>query len=179
MRWLSLIIVLATAGCTGVPEGVEPVSGFDVERYTGRWYEIARLDHRFERGLTNVTATYEQRDDGGISVVNRGYDPDRARWQEATGRAYIVGDQHRGHLKVSFFGPFFGSYVIFALDHEHYRYAAVSGPDTSYLWILARTPQPDEATVARLVEQAAALGFDTSRLIRVEHLADPATTGGG
>jgi apolipoprotein D and lipocalin family protein len=169
MRWLLLIAVLAMAGCTGVPEGVTPVDHFDAARYSGRWYEIARLDHAFERGLIDVTATYSARDDGGIRVLNRGYDPDSKTWKEAEGKAYFVGDERTGHLKVSFFGPFYGSYVIFALDHEHYQYAAVAGPDRSYLWLLARTPQPDAATVEALLQRAEALGFDTSKLIRVEH----------
>lgn len=159
--------VLLTAGCTGLPQGVTPVSGFDVNRYLGEWYEIARLDHRFERGLEKVTATYSLRDDGGLRVVNRGFDAASGEWREAVGRAWFIDDPQTGRLKVSFFGPFYGSYNIIELDRSAYRYALVCGPDTSYLWILARSPVLDSALVDKLVSRAAELGFDTSRLIYV------------
>ena len=128
-----LCVVMSLSACTGMPEKVEPVDNFELDRYLGTWYEIARLDHSFERGLTNVTAEYSLRDDGGVKVVNRGYDPEAGEWKEADGKAYFVEDQNTGYLKVSFFGPFYGSYVIADLDQEDYQYALVSGPDTSYL----------------------------------------------
>jgi len=169
MKALALTLLLLLAGCTGLPPGVTPVSGFQAERYLGTWYEIARLDHSFERGMSRVTAEYTRRDDGGLNVLNRGYvDADKA-WKQATGKAYFVGSPDTGHLKVSFFGPFYGAYGIFELDKQDYRYAVVSGPDTSYLWLLARSPTLDATTQARLITRAAALGFDTSRLIFVEH----------
>ena len=165
--WLSLVVFLA--GCTGLPPGVQPVTGFQAERYLGTWYEIARLDHSFERGMSRVTAEYTRRDDGGLNVLNRGYvDADKA-WKQATGKAYFVDNPDTGYLKVSFFGPFYGAYGIFELDKQDYRYAMVSGPDTSYLWLLARSPTLDAATKERLVQRAKALGFDTSQLIFVEH----------
>jgi apolipoprotein D and lipocalin family protein len=166
---LLLVLWGVGAGCTGIPDGVTAVSDFEFERYLGTWYEIARLDHRFERGLSNVTATYTPRDDGGIDVVNRGYDESAGEWDEATGKAYFVGDPGVGRLKVSFFGPFYGAYNILELDREAYRYALVAGPNRSYLWILARSPVPDPATVERLVATAAELGFPTGGLIRVQH----------
>jgi len=173
MSQLRLAAVLAwcvlVAGCTGLPEGVTPVSGFDVNRYLGEWYEIARLDHSFERGLESVTAQYSLREDGGLRVVNRGFDVESGRWREAEGKAYFIDAAHTGRLKVSFFGPFYGSYNIIWLDHAGYRYSLVCGPDTSYLWILARSPHPDRAIVDDLVSRAASLGFDTSRLIYVRH----------
>ena len=165
---LTLHVCLA-AGCTGLPDGVTPVAGFDVNRYMGQWYEIARLDHRFERGLEQVTAQYSFRDDGGIRVVNRGYDRSREQWREAEGKALFIDEATTGRLKVSFFGPFYGSYNIIELDHVGYRYALVSGPDTSYLWILARQPDLDTAIVEKLVARAANLGFDTGQLIYVRH----------
>ena len=131
--------MLLLAGCIGVPEGIEPVTDFDVQRYLGTWYEIARLDHRFERGLDAVTATYESRDDGGLDVINRGYDTDSGDWRDARGRAYFVDDSDTAHLKVSFFGPFYASYVVFDLD-KGYDYALVTGKDRSYFWLLARSP---------------------------------------
>jgi apolipoprotein D and lipocalin family protein len=175
-RFLPLLLpLLATllAACTSAPDGVAPVRGFDAERYLGTWYEIARLDHSFERGLSRVTAEYRRRDDGGIGVVNRGWSADERRWKQAEGRAAFVGAPDVGHLKVSFFGPFYGAYVVFELDREHYRYALVSGPDRSYLWLLARSPTLDAATRARLVARAAALGFDTSKLIFVDQTPLP------
>lgn len=160
---------LLLAGCTGLPAGVTPVSGFDLRRYLGTWYEIVRLDHSFERGLEQVTAHYTLREDGGIRVVNRGFDVAREQWREAVGKAYFIDDPHTGRLKVSFFGPFYGSYNIIELDHAGYRYALVCGFDRSWLWILARTPDPDRDIVVALVERAQALGFDTTQLIYVRH----------
>lgn len=160
---------LLAAGCTGVPDGVTPVTGFDVNRYLGEWYEIARLDHGFERGLDKVTAQYSLQQDGGLRVVNRGFDTASGEWREAEGKAYFIDDPQTGRLKVSFFGPFYGAYNIIRLDHSGYRYALVCGPDTSYLWILARQPDLDKAIVAELVNFAADLGFDTSQLIYVQH----------
>ena len=96
-----------------MPERVTPVESFELNRYLGKWYEIARLDHSFERGLERVTAEYSLRDDGGISVVNRGYSIEDDEWKVAEGKAYFVNDKNLGYLKVSFFGPFYGSYVVF------------------------------------------------------------------
>lgn len=166
---LLLILPVLLAGCAGIPEGVEPVTDFDLKRYLGRWYEIARLDHPFERGLSNVTATYRLRTDGGIEVVNRGYDEKKGHWREARGRAYPIGDPSVGRLKVSFFGPFYGGYNILALDQKNYRYALVCGPDRSHLWILARSRTLSPATLQPLIVQARRLGFDTDRLIYPVH----------
>lgn len=168
-RLMAAVVVwtLLATGCTGLPEGVTPVSDFDVNRYLGEWYEIARLDHRFERGLEKITAEYSLRQDGGLRVVNRGFDVASGQWREAEGKAYFIGDPQTGRLKVSFFGPFYGSYNIMELDHADYRYALVCGPDTSYLWILARSPDLEKTLVDELVEHAADLGFDTSQLIYV------------
>lgn len=169
MQRIATIVALLLAGCTAVPPGITPVGGFQIERYLGKWYEIARLDHSFERGLTRVSATYSLRADGGIEVVNQGYSPQAKRWKKAVGKAYFFQAPDQGHLKVSFFGPFYGAYVVCALDHENYRYALVCGPDRSYLWLLARTPDLDPAIRAELIAKAAALGFDTTRLIFVDH----------
>lgn len=161
--------VYLLSACTGLPARVTPVSDFDVDRYLGTWYEIARLDHGFERGLEKVTAHYSLRADGGIRVVNRGFDVARGEWKQAVGKGYFIDDRRTGRLKVSFFGPFYGSYNIIALDHAEYRYAMVCGPDTSYLWILAREPRLDQQIMDKLVAQAHTLGFDTSGLIYVSH----------
>jgi len=169
MKKLSIILVLFFTGCVGVPENIEPVKDFRLDRYLGTWYELARLDHSFERGLTKVTAEYSMQSDGGVKVVNRGYSEKKGAWEEAVGKAYFVKDQHIGHLKVSFFGPFYGSYIIIELDHDMYQYAMVSGPDKSYLWILGRSPGLDKKVIDSLVLKAAKLGFETDKLIFVSH----------
>lgn len=156
-------------GCLGMPENATAIRDFELERYLGTWYEIARLDHRFERGLTRVQAQYSLREDDGVRVVNRGFDEKNGKWSESVGKAYFVGDSDIGRLKVSFFGPFYGAYNIVDLDQENYRYAMVVGPNTRYLWILARDRKLDPAIVDRLVTKAKGLGFPVDDLIFPEH----------
>ncbi|TFF81321.1 lipocalin [Aeromonas taiwanensis] len=164
MRALVLgMLALLVSACTGIPQGHQVVRPFYLDRYLGTWYEIARLDHGFERGLNRVTATYSLRDDGGVRVINRGQEPD-GNWREAEGRAYFLGAKDEGRLKVSFFGPFYGSYNVLATDYE---LALVSSYNLQYLWILSRTPEPPDAGVQALIARARALGFDTNALIRV------------
>ena len=160
---LSLALLLLAA-CTSAPQGITAVNNFDADRYTGKWYEIARLDHRFERGLTAVSAEYRLREDGGIDVINRGFDAQKDQWQTANGKAYFVKDSTTGHLKVSFFGPFYGAYVIFGLD-EDYQVSYVAGPDRDYLWLLARQPQISDDQKQAFVAEAHANGFNTDALI--------------
>lgn len=173
MKRVLPLLALLTGCAVAPPPGVRPVDGFEVSRYLGTWHEIARLDHRFERGLVAVTATYSLRDDGSLKVINRGFDPSTCAWREAEGRAKFTGPPTTGQLKVSFFGPFYGGYTIFALDHREYRWAAVSGPDRDYLWLLARDPVVDDVLRDRLVGEARALGFATDRLIWVPHEVPP------
>jgi apolipoprotein D and lipocalin family protein len=163
------LLFIFLAGCVGIPDNVTPVKGFDVQRYLGLWHEIARLDHSFERGLERVTAHYSLAADGSIRVVNRGFNPASNEWKEAVGKASFIADADTGRLKVSFFGPFYGSYNIIDLDQKDYSYALVCGPDKSYLWILAREPQLEASTKAALLNKAKALGFETQQLIHVKH----------
>lgn len=163
-----LCSLLMLVGCSSVPQGVAPVASFDLERYLGTWYEIARLDHRFERGLSRVSANYSKRPDGGIDVLNRGYNKTTGEWKEATGRAYPLGSAQTASLKVTFFWPFYAGYHVIDLDQQNYTYALVSGPDRDYLWILSRTPTLDKAVIQQLVEKASELGFATDDLIFVE-----------
>jgi len=165
----ALLLLLAglMVGCTGIPDGLKPVQPFELQRYLGKWYEVARLDHSFERGLNQVSAEYSVREDGGVKVVNRGWDIEKQQWKEAVGKAYFVGSSDEGYLKVSFFGPFYGAYVIFALDAD-YQYSFISGPNRDYLWLLSRTPTVPESVMQRFKQQATALGFDKGKLIVVE-----------
>ena len=163
-----MLVFAGLFGCTGAPEGVTPVTGFELQKYLGTWHEIARLDHRFERGLSQVTADYSMRPDGTVKVVNRGFNATSGEWKEATGKARFTGDSDIGQLKVSLFGPFYGGYNIIALDKDAYQYSLVAGPDSDYLWLLSRTPQMHPATVDALVGIAADLGFATDDLILVD-----------
>jgi len=165
MKKILILFVLLATGCVSIPDNITPVTSFQIERYLGKWYEIARLDHRFERGLTQISAEYSMRPDGGLKVLNRGYSNEKQEWSEAEGRGYFVQSPNEAYLKVSFFGPFFGSYIVFELDTVNYQYALISGPDKSYFWLLARTPTIDENLKKKLIAKAAALGFDTTKLI--------------
>ncbi|HRO15283.1 MAG TPA: lipocalin family protein [Paracoccus sp. (in: a-proteobacteria)] len=173
IRTLAIALALAAAAAAGgravmtrVPAGIEPVTGFDAARYMGRWYEIARLDHRFERGMTDVTADYALNGDGSVRVVNRGLK--NGAWKSVEGTAHFRGDPSVASLAVTFFPGFPGGYHVFELDPD-YRWAMISGPNRGYLWILAREPVMDEATFGRLTGIAQAKGFDTQGLIRVSH----------
>ncbi|WP_409160413.1 outer membrane lipoprotein Blc [Pectobacterium sp. B2J-2] len=164
---IAALVALFSVACSVTPpDNVTVVENFDVNRYLGTWYEIARLDHRFERNLERVTATYSPRDDGGITVINRGFNIEKQEWKESTGKAYFTGSPQRGALKVSFFGPFYGGYNIIELDDE-YRYALICGPNRDYLWILSRTPMLEAATRNKLVATAKRYGFPTEALIWV------------
>lgn len=172
--WMAGVAVMAGCANTSPPPGVKAVTPFDLQRYQGRWYELARLDHSFERGMTDVSATYTPQADGSVRVVNRGFAAASGQWREAIGRALFTGAPTTGSLKVSFFGPFYGGYHVAALDPD-YRWALVLGPDTSYCWILARDKQLDAAQRDAIVARAQALGVDTHALIWVTHKRqDPA-----
>jgi len=162
------LVSLLLSACTSIPKGVTPVENFNLSKYQGKWYEIARLDHSFERGLEQVTAEYKLTPEGDVKVTNRGYSTEDKTWDEAIGKAKFVESTEIGFLKVSFFGPFYGSYVIFNLD-EQYQHSFVAGPNTSYLWLLSRTPNPDKAVIDKFIEISEKLGFDTNSLIFPKH----------
>jgi len=162
--WAALI-----TGCTGIPDGLESVNGFEPGRYLGKWYEIARLDHTFERNLSNVSAIYTRKENGDIRVQNKGFNAKNGAWKQIEGNARFLENEAVGSLKVSFFGPFYGGYHIIALDKETYSYAMVAGPNRSYLWILSRTRTLDNSIYAGLVEMADGWGFDTKKLLKVPH----------
>jgi apolipoprotein D and lipocalin family protein len=161
---LLLSVTLVLTGCSDKkPEKVTPVENFKLNEYLGRWYEIVRLEHRFEKGMEAISATYSMREDGGVKVLNKGYKTEEKEWSEAEGKAYFVQSPDKGFLKVSFFGPFYGSYIVMDTDYE--TYTMISGPDLSYFWILSRTPTLDQKILDRLLAQAKEAGFDTTKLI--------------
>jgi len=171
--FLLFLLVLISA-CTSIPKGLKPVEQFEVNRYLGKWYEIARLDHRFERGLTDITAEYSLRPDGGLKILNSGYNTAAGEREQAEGKAYFLGNPDTGSLKVSFFGPFYGGYYIIELDKADYQYAMITGPDLNYFWILARTPRMDPVILKILIDRAKSLGFAVDKLIISEHQQQPA-----
>jgi len=163
--FLSCIIL---SSCQDIPDGAETVSDFEIDQYLGTWYEVARLDHRFERNLTDVSAQYSLKDDGTIKVINSGYDTEDKEWVKAEGKAKFRDAESEGKLKVSFFGPFYSGYNILALD-DNYQYALVAGNDLGYLWLLSRSPSIPEAIKSDYLDMAEQIGYDTSELIWVEH----------
>ncbi|MDZ7864309.1 lipocalin family protein [Acidovorax sp.] len=173
----STALALAACSSTAPPPGITPVTPFDLARYEGRWYEVARLDHSFERGMTDVSATYQRQADGSVRVLNRGFDTTKGsqggEWRQAVGKALFTGDAQTASLKVSFFGPFYGGYHVAALDAD-YGWALVVGPDRSYCWILSRSKQLAPGVREQLIARASALGIDTQALIWVsQQRTDP------
>ncbi len=168
-RWMSVALigfVALTHAKSASTESIPPVPHFELSRYLGTWYEIARLPHRFEKGLVRVTATYTLLPDGKIQVLNRGFKTSKNKWSQAKGKAWVPDPAVPARLKVRFFWPFSAEYKIIRLDPD-YQWAVVTSSSTKYFWILSRTPVMDEALYQSLVQFAAQNGFDTGRLIRV------------
>lgn len=144
----------------------KPITGFDLNKYLGTWYELARFDHSFERGLSNVTATYSMRDDGKVRVINRGMKDGKE--SVAEGKAKMNGEATTGHLKVSFFWIFYADYIILSLD-KNYETAIVASTSDKYLWFLSRKPEVSAEKKNEMIQFAKDAGFDTSKLIWVSH----------
>lgn len=162
----ALLSVLTLSACaTRMPAGIEPVT-FDIDRFTGHWYEVARIEHIFEKGLVRTSAHYSRNADGTLRVVNRGFDPSGNQWKESVGKARFVGAPTEAALKVSFFGPFYGGYNVVALD-PRYQWAMVVGSSLDYFWILSRTPTLPEGVKNRLMAQARAMGVDEKKVLWV------------
>lgn len=159
--------LLITACATTLDPDVVPVSNFKADKYLGQWYEIARIENRFEKGLSQVTANYSYREDGAIKVVNRGYNDKKEKWEEATGKAYFVGDESTGHLKVSFFGPIYGPYVVFDLD-ENYQNSFVTNHNKKYLWFLSRNANVSTEMKEKFINKINMMGFETQNLVWVD-----------
>ena len=160
--------MIGFGSCTSIPKGAVAVKPFDIEKYLGKWYEIARMDFRFERDLNNVTANYSRNEDGTIKVDNQGYNYVTKEWKQAIGKAKSAGQPDEARLKVSFFGPFYSAYNVIALDSE-YKYALVAGKNLKYLWILSRETTVPESIKNSYLKIAQDLGFDIAALIWVEH----------
>ncbi len=160
--------LLALTACSSVraPSGVKAVEQFNVDRYAGHWYELARIDHRFEKGLIQTSAQYSLNPDGTVKVVNRGFNPAKNEWKEATGTARFLGDPRTAALKVSFFGPFYGGYNVVRLSDD-YQTALVIGNTRDYFWLLSRQKTLPAAQKQALLAEAARLGVDLNKVIDV------------
>ncbi|RQW63605.1 lipocalin family protein [Vibrio viridaestus] len=167
ITFLSTLCMLISA-CTGIPNGITPVKKFDVNDYLGKWYEIARLDHSFEQGLSNVTADYTLNKDGSLKVINKGWNDSEQHWESAEGKAKFVDDKSTGYLKVSFFGPFYGTYAVFYLEPD-YSVSLVSGYNSDYFWLLSRKPNMGQKQINHYIDIAKKHGFYTSKLIYPKH----------
>ena len=154
--------------CATIPKGAVAVRPFDKDRYLGKWYEIARLDFKFERGLDNTTAQYSLNDNGTIKVDNQGYNKKEGKWERAIGKAKFAKDDKVAMLKVSFFGPFYGGYNVIALDDE-YKYALIAGSSLKYLWILSRETSIPVDVKDKYLKLAGEIGYKTNELIWVNH----------
>ncbi len=163
------IILGLLSSCVTVPKGVKPVDSFKVDKYLGKWYEIARLDMRFERNLNNVTAEYSLKKDGTIKVDNQGYDVVKGKWKQSIGKAKFLNDKNQGSLKVSFFGPFYAGYNVVAVD-ANYQYALVAGSSEKYMWILSRTTTIPDNIKEDYLKIAQSMGYKTDDLVWVSHI---------
>ncbi|MFT4998517.1 MAG: apolipoprotein D and lipocalin family protein [Flavobacteriales bacterium] len=172
MKSIRVIFLCAfLVGCTAIPENIKPVSDFELDKYMGKWYEIARLDHVFERGLDQVTAVYSLNGNGSVKVANRGWDVDDKEWSDAVGKARFADSTDVGHLEVAFFASFYGDYIIFELDQPDYQYAWITGSGDT-LWFLSRTPAVSDQLKQRFVETITEYGYDADELIFVNQEVD-------
>lgn len=163
-----IILMLFVSSCVEVPDGITPVKNFKVKRFMGTWYEIARLDHPFERGMKSVTANYSIDREGEITIQNSGYMAKQSKWRYSEAKASLVDKKNVGFLKVSYIWPFYDAYVVFKLEPD-YDYVFVCGKDRSFLWLLSRTQYIDRDIIDEFEEEAKKLGFDTSALIYTNH----------
>lgn len=164
---ISVGVIALLSSCTSIPKNANPVQSFDINKYLGDWYEIARFDFRFEKDLDNVMAQYSLNDKNNVDVLNSGYNYKKEKWVSANGVAKFRGDKNKAALKVSFFGPFYSGYNVIALDDE-YKYALVAGKDLNYLWILSREKSLPENIKTEYLKIAQEIGYDTSKLIWVK-----------
>jgi len=162
------IIMLGFNSCVSIPKGAVAVKPFSKEKYLGKWYEIARLDFKYERNLNNTTAEYSLNDNGTIKVDNKGYHIQKKKWVQAIGKAKFVGEENNAMLKVSFFGPFYSGYNVIAIDHD-YKYALVAGASLKYLWILSRETYIPNNIKDQYLKIAEGIGYHTNDLLWIKH----------
>jgi apolipoprotein D and lipocalin family protein len=168
---LLAVVAISASIVNGQQTDLEVVPHVDLNRYVGRWYEIARLPNRFEKKCADsVTATYRLRTDGKVEVVNR-CRKSSGDYTTATGKAKIVDKTTNAKLKVTFFWPFYGDYWILDLG-DNYEYAVVGAPNRKYLWILSRDRQMDESLYQSLLAKMAARGFKTEQMIKTPQPED-------
>jgi len=160
--------VLYSCGVSTIPKKATAVTNFDKARYLGKWYEIARLDYKYEKDMDNVTANYSLNDNGTIKVANKGYNVKKDEWEQSIGKAKFVKKDDVGMLRVSFFGPFYSGYNVIAIDPD-YKYALVAGESLKYLWILSRETTIPAHIHAEYLKKAQEIGYDISALIWVKH----------
>ena len=165
---ISAAVVISAASCVSIPKGAVAVKPFDKGRYLGTWYEIARMDFKFEKNLSDVTATYSLNPDGSIKVDNKGYDYVNKKWKESIGKAKLLNGDGEARLKVSFFGPFYAGYNVIAIDPD-YRYALVAGNNLDYLWLLSREKSIPANVRTAYLRQAQNLGYDVHQLVWTNH----------
>lgn len=165
---MAIFTLISLAGCATIPDNTKAVSNFELNKYLGKWYEIARMDFRFEKNMDNTTAEYSLDKNGKVKVVNSGYDYVKNEYKSAEGKAKFRGQADIAELEVSFFGPFYSAYNVIALDPE-YKYALVAGKNTDYLWILSRTTSIPEEVKQEYLKLAEDAGYDVSKLVWVNH----------
>lgn len=165
-----LMLLFIFTGCAAVPHTtkIKTVDNFEIQKYLGTWYEIARLPHRFEKNLQQVTASYSLLENGKIQVLNKGYNTKKQKWSDAKGKAWIPDETKPSELKVSFFWPFAADYRIIYLEDD-YSLAIVTSKTFNYFWILSRSPYITDEYYNQLLEKAKIWGFDTERIIKVKH----------
>ncbi|MBW7871411.1 MAG: lipocalin family protein [Flavobacteriia bacterium] len=165
---LAVGLLILFNSCASIPKNAKGIEDFDVNKYSGTWYEIARFDFKFERNMDNVSAQYSLNDKGNVIVLNSGFNTKKGEWKKADGLAKFRGSKDVAELKVSFFGPFYSGYNVVALD-ENYQYALIAGKNLDYLWILSRTKELPEDIKDNYLKLAEEIGYDISRLIWVKH----------
>lgn len=159
-----LAAICLALGCKAGDIDNTPVKSFDLQRFLGSWYEVARYDHWFERGMEQTKAAYKLRTDGKIEVLNTGIKSGKPK--ESKGKAKTTATT--GLLRVSFFGPFYSDYRILLVDKD-YQYALIGSSSDSYLWILSRKPQLTNQARQLILKEAQRRGYDTGKLIWVKH----------
>ncbi len=163
LKFLSIFLAYAIFSCSnGVKTNNNAVKDFKIEKYLGKWYEIARYDHSFERGCENVSANYSLKENNKIKIVNKCIKNDKEKIAKATG--YFLKSKDIAHLKVTFFWPFYGNYKVIYID-KNYENAIIDGGTYDYFWILSRNKNPDQRILEFLIKKAQIFGYKKEQMI--------------